>query len=213
MNNHRLIGCPNCETKVNAIELGQREYGATDDHDPFTIHFLECPVCHVTMVARSEPEQIAPGLWEESPLLRLWPKPRRILDPAIPTSVRRSIEEAQKCFDAQAYAACAVMCGRSLEALCQHCGAKEWQLARGLKEMKERGIIDGRLLDWGEALRDRRNIGAHATGEDISRDDASDLLDFTIAICEYVYVLTEKYELFQRRETARKAKKPRASPV
>ena len=52
----------------------------------------------------------------------------------------------------------------------------------------------------GEALRNRRNIGAHASDENISREDASDILDFTIAICEYVYVLTQKYDEFKKRE-------------
>jgi hypothetical protein len=98
-----------------------------------------------------------------------------------------------KCFNAKAYSACAVMCGRALEALCKENGAKNWQLAKGIKELKEKGIIDGRLFEWSEALRDRRNIGAHVTEEDISKEDARDVLDFTVAICEYVYVLTDKY--------------------
>lgn len=58
-------------------------------------------------------------------------------------------------------------------------------------------------------LRDKRNIGAHASGEDVSREDAADVLDFTIAICEYVYVLTHRYKRFKRREAKRKGvKKP-----
>ena len=74
-------------------------------------------------------------------------------------------------------------------------------------ELKDKGIIDGRLYEWGNSLRERRNIGAHATDEEIIREDAIDVLDFTIAICEYVYVLTEKYEEFKAREAKRKQKK------
>ncbi|HMG06564.1 MAG TPA: DUF4145 domain-containing protein [Chthoniobacterales bacterium] len=213
MSNSLPIDCPDCKSKVGGLVIANREYPPTADYDPFTIHFLECPICHRAMIGRSEPMQVGPGLWDDSSLDRLWPKSRRALDLFIPLSVRKSIEEAQKCFDGQTYAACAVMCGRSLEALCKHHGAKGWRLSRSLKEMKGRGVIDGRLFDWGEALIDRRNIGAHATGEDISREDAGDVLDFTIAICEYVYVLAEKYNAFKKREIAPNAKRKRPRPL
>jgi hypothetical protein len=207
MSSQLLIECPDCESKVSAIVLAEKNYSPTDDYDPFTIHFLECPVCHRTMVGHSEPIQVGPDEWDVSQPDRLWPRPKRLLNWSIPSAVRKSIQEAEKCFGAQAYAACAVMCGRSLEALCKQHGAKNWQLARGLKELKDKGVIDGRLFEWGESLRDRRNIGAHATDEEISKEDAADVLDFTVAICEYVYVLAEKYAAFKKRESEFKAKK------
>ena len=199
MSEQTLIKCPDCESKVVAAVLAKRKYGLTDDHDPFIMYFLECLVCHRTMVGHSDLIQIGIDNWEYTKPQRLWPSPNRSLDWSIPISVRQSMEEAQKCLGAKAYSACAVMCGRSLEAVCKEHGTKG-ELAQGLKELKNSGIIDGRLFEWGEALRDRRNIGAHAGGQNISRQDASDVLDFTIAICEYVYVLTQKYEEFKKRE-------------
>ena len=195
-----LIECPDCESKVSAVVLAKREYVQTDDYDPFIVYFLECPICHRTMVGHSDLMQIEVDKWDYTKPSRLWPNSSKNLDRSIPTLVRQSIEEARKCFGAKAYSACAVMCGRSIEAVCKEHGAKKWQLAQGLKELKDDGIIDGRLFEWGEALRNRRNIGAHASDENISREDASDILDFTIAICEYVYVLTQKYEEFKKRE-------------
>ena len=204
MTEQKIIECPDCESKVSANVIAKKEYGPTDYHDPFRIYFLECPVCHRTMVGHSDLIQIEHNEWDFEDPSRLWPKQKKSLDWSIPTIVRKSIEEATKCYNAKAYAACAVMCGRSLEALCKEHGTKNWQLAKGIKELKDKGIIDGRLFDWGEALRDRRNIGAHATEEDISKEDARDVLDFTIAICEYVYVLADKYEKFKKRETRKK---------
>lgn len=40
---------------------------------------------------------------------------------------------------------------------------------------------------------------AHASDVKISKIDASDLLDFAIAICDYVYVLRNKFEDFMKR--------------
>lgn len=202
-----VIDCSNCETKVRAEVIAKKEYPATDDYDTFRVYFLECPGCHQAMVGASDLIQVAFNRWEFDTPNRLWPNPKKSLDFSIPRSVRGAIEEARLCLQVKAYSACAVMCGRALEALCKAQGAKKKQLAQGLKELKDNGIIDGRLYKWGDSLRERRNIGAHATDEEISRDDAIDVLDFTIAICEYVYVLAEKYEQFKAREEKRKQKK------
>lgn len=77
-------------------------------------------------------------------------------------------------------------------------------IAKGLAELKVKGIIDERLFAWAEALRRERNIGAHASDEDTTKENAQDIIDFTIAIFDYVYTLTEKYEKY----VARKLSKP-----
>lgn len=203
MAEHKIIECPHCDSKVNAKVLGKREYGPNGNPDPICFYFLECPSCESTMVGLADLVQIDHEQWEYNNLYRLWPADKRDLDGSIPKLVRRSIDEGKKCLKAKAYSACAVMCGKALEALCKDQGAKDWQLAKGLKELKDGEIIDGRLYEWGEALRKRRNIGAHASEEDISREDAEDVLDFAIAICEFVYVLSDKYEKFKAREASK----------
>lgn len=96
------------------------------------------------------------------------------------------------------------MCGRSIEGVCKHHDPKTKTLAAGLKKLREDGVIDDRIFGWGETLRENRNLGAHATTEKVSRDDAKDLLDFSIAICEYVFVLNAKFERFQNRRSNKK---------
>jgi hypothetical protein len=73
-------------------------------------------------------------------------------------------------------------------------------IASGLKKLKDDGVIDNRLYEWGEALRKHRNLGAHATTVKVSKEDARDLLDFSIAICEYIFVLNAKSQRFQERQ-------------
>jgi len=76
-------------------------------------------------------------------------------------------------------------------------------IARGLKELRDKGVIDSRLYDWAEVLRQERNSGAHAVDEDISKQNAEDVLDFTVAIYDYVYTLHEKYERFLERKKSK----------
>jgi hypothetical protein len=64
----------------------------------------------------------------------------------------------------------------------------------------ERGIIDKRLHEWGDELRKHRNLAAHATDARFALADAKNLYDFSTAICDYVFVLTEKFEDFKKRQ-------------
>ncbi|WP_342551911.1 DUF4145 domain-containing protein [Paenibacillus sp. FSL R7-0652] len=117
----------------------------------------------------------------------------------LPALVSISLDESEKCFIGKAYLACVVMCGRVLEAICKDKQVTGRNLADGLKELLDTQIIDNRIFEWGEALRIHRNMGAHATEVEITKEDARDLLDFSIAICDYIYVLTSKFEEFQAR--------------
>jgi hypothetical protein len=145
--------------------------------------------------------QVGPKQHDWSPLNRLWPEQEGHVDWDIPPIARNSLIEARLCYKAKAYAASVVMSGRTLEGVCKYHATKNENLALGLKELKEKGIIDDRLFKWGEELRKHRNIGAHATDEKISKEDARDLLDFVNAICEYVFVLTEKFNKFMGRKS------------
>jgi hypothetical protein len=92
------------------------------------------------------------------------------------------------------------MCGRALEGMCLEFKLSKKVLAGGLKELLDKGIIDKKIFSWGDELRKHRNIGAHATDQKNTKDDARDVLDFAIAICDYVFVLTFKFEEFMKRQ-------------
>lgn len=194
-----IIECPHCESKVDCDERGAVEVDVEYTHIPTKYVLLECKVCHSPLLGITELIQTGGDDWEWEAASRLWPAPETAIDWDIPEIARNSLVEAKICFKAKAYSACAVMCGRSIEGVCKHHDPKMKSLAAGLKKLREDGVIDDRIYGWGEALRENRNLGAHATTEKVSRDDARDLLDFSIAICEYVFVLNAKFEHFQKR--------------
>ncbi|MCA7992624.1 MULTISPECIES: DUF4145 domain-containing protein [Burkholderia] len=109
---------------------------------------------------------------------------------------------AQKCFSHGIYPAAAVMCGRALERLVAEKTGKPQSLARGLAELRAQGVIDERLHAWADALRVERNIGAHASNTETTKDDAEDIIDFTVAIFDYVYTLAERYQKYLKRKEA-----------
>lgn len=194
-----LVDCPHCESRVDAVEKGHVDLDLEHTGVPTKVMLLECRVCHSPLVGCSEVVQIRHDEWDYGSVTRLWPSPDGDVDWEIPEISRISLVEAQICFRAKAYSACAVMCGRAIEGLCKHHKTKSDYLGPGLQELKDTGVIDDRIHKWGEALRKHRNLGAHATTEKVTKEDAQDLLDFATAICEYVFVLNAKFERFQQR--------------
>lgn len=201
-----IIECSNCEAKVHAKVIAEYVIPPKDDYsDPYKVCLFSCPVCKSAILGGCNEIQIGPEEvgFDDQPE-RLWPDPVRFYSPSIPPLVYRSIEEAQKCYQAHAYSAAAVMCGRAIEAICKE-KTGEKTLCAGLKKLKDTNEIDERLFEWGDVLRKERNIGAHATDEITSKQDARDILDFAISICEYIYVLSQKYkEFLKRKENHRK---------
>lgn len=194
-----ITECPHCESKVDCDEKGLVAIDPDYTDMPTKYLLLECKVCHAPLLAITELFQTGEDEYEWGSALRVWPTPESEIDWDIPEIARNSLIEAKVCFKAKAFSACAVMCGRSIEGVCKHHDPKTKTLAAGLKKLRVDGVIDDRIYGWGEALRENRNLGAHATTEKVSKDDAKDLLDFSVAICEYVFVLNAKFERFQNR--------------
>jgi hypothetical protein len=70
--------------------------------------------------------------------------------------------------------------------------------------LKTQGVIDERLSQWANALRKERNLGAHASDEEVTKENAQDVLSFTVAIFEYVFTLSEKYLEYMARKATPK---------
>ncbi len=210
-----IVECAECEAKVDGKVLGEHENYIDEIGEHSKVILLSCPVCNSPILAGSDLIQVDYDEYNWTKPNRLWPDPIQHIDFNIPNIVRRALEDAKKCFQAKVYSATAVMCGKAIEAICvEKTGEKT--LHKGLKSLKDKEIIDSRLYDWGEALRKERNIGAHATEETITKANAQDVLDFAIAICEYIYVLTDKYNEYverkQKEEEKKKKKKKKKAP-
>ncbi len=198
-----IIECPNCSAKVDAKMIATHESGREEEPFPERTHLLVCPSCTNSIVATQHTIWDGLDAFSWSPIQRVWPGSEVHATSLVPEIVKASLDEAHKCFNAKAYGACAVMCGRALEGICKHFGTKSQYLAGGLTELLETKVIDSRLCEWGDALREHRNIGAHAGIESISEEDARDLFTFVNAICEYIFVLTERFDEFVRRRHAK----------
>ncbi|MFD5539857.1 DUF4145 domain-containing protein [Streptomyces sp. NPDC127079] len=191
-----LAECPTCERAVLAKETGALEL-KYDPDSPWAWRYAlaRCQECYgPLLLAQDDP-------FDRSE--RVWPSPEgRELSSNIPDTLRREHSEARACLKAKAYTAVAVMVRRTLEGVCADQGVTKRQpLVASLRELHQQGKIEGRLLEWAEALRALGNQGAHFTGVQVSREDATDALALAEALLDYMYVFTNQYEQFKARRS------------
>ncbi len=207
-----IIECQQCKARVDGEVL---EYVEADEAVWQTrTYLLRCPICKTALVGESN--NAGHGRVEEwSELVRVYPKPGRAAAlsafPGVPKVVIDSLTETEKCLQVGAHLAAAGMAGRAVEGICRHFSMKSSYLGNGLKELKDKEIIDTRLYEWGEALRDERNRASHAEDTTISTQDAEDILSFTYAIVDYVFLLTKKFDAFKKRKAKKESQQPPAN--
>lgn len=230
-----IVDCPVCKAKVAAQETGRAERSGFD-HDagePWGFRLLvgQCPRCSTLLAAESQQLKFADWEDEEADVwsepVRVHPKPPKTFSSwRIPSSVTTSLTEADIALQGNASLAACVMFGRALEGVCRdnlfteqekkEAAAtgkpKRLMLADGIKQLRDKNIIDSRLFDWSQHLHAFRNVAAHPDMSDVSitREDAEDLQAFVYAIIEYIYDLTDRYEEFKVRQERRAKAKAKA---
>ena len=212
-----LINCSHCSARING-EV-QRLFPVYDHEEDgsvisgYRVSLMKCPACSGAVVGREELVHYREDSFGDDiqwgPAKRVWPDPESGLDSSIPNAVRISLDEARGCLAARYYTSSVVMSGRALEAVARHFHmgekAQRLMLAQGLKELHDTGKIDDRLHEWGKELHEHRNLAAHANDTVFKREDAEDLYDFVTAICDYLFVLQDRYERFIQRKNAKQA--------
>jgi hypothetical protein len=195
------LECPHCEAVTNAEVKGVTQEGPTDEAGgPWLVTLAACPKCGGALVGVQETYGCEDGrpVWTEP--VRVWPELPLALDWRIPRDVRTSLVEARNCLKGKTYTASAAMTGRAMEAVCRHFKTQSNYLGPGLKELNKRRIISAQLNKWGRELHLYRNTAAHADPKRISKEEATDLFKFAVAICDYVFVHTNDYKAFMKRK-------------
>ena len=195
-----VIPCPKCGTK--AIATAQEFYDFPDDAFDIQRYVIaQCEICYSIIFVRYLRDEKFP----RNKAKILWPQADRTLSTAIPESLRLEHNEARTCFRDAAYTATVVMVRRTLEGVCAEHGVKKMTLVKALAQMKDNGLIEGRLLEWAQELRVLGNEGAHFTGKRVPRADAADALALAEAILDYLYVFSAQFDAFKERRTRREA--------
>ena len=127
-----------------------------------------------------------------------WPLPGAMISPDVPVRIGHAFDESVRAASAGRPRASAVMACRTLEAIADERGATDSTLAARLQSLTSTGKLHPSLTDWAKEVRLVGNRGAHFDPiEDVSPEDAKQLIGFVCELLRYVYELPA--ELNRRR--------------
>lgn len=119
-----------------------------------------------------------------------WPFQGMNLSADIPTEIQKILQEAKITFSAQCFRASSVMSRRTLEAITVDKGESEGILAKRIKNLISKGILDKNLGDWATEIRLIGNSGADFDPiDDVEKEDANQIILFIEELIKYIYVM------------------------
>ncbi len=194
-----IVECETCNAYVEARDYGHYEKRG-DNQKPFSrILLMACSKCFgPLLIEQTNIGNIIEGDVWDTPR-RLFPTTKYRPNPNAPKEIQATFEEAYTCLRSRAYTAAAIMCRKTLEGVCKTHGAEKQNLMQSLKKMKEDGLIDERLYEWSNTLRNAGNEAAHDVGVAVSETDATDIIEFTNAILDYLFSFRDRFEKFKLR--------------
>lgn len=145
-----VANCTRCSARVSATVEG--EYNEYFDEPGCSVRWalLRCPDCYAPILISQDDEDARYGHTTEpwSSTQVLYPSVnRRQLGQAVPEPIRKAFTEARTCFDdAKAYTACAIMCRKVLEGICDSHNAKKRKLGPKTQSTFRPGSIGQKTL-------------------------------------------------------------------
>lgn len=145
--------------------------------------------CHVFFIIEE------PKTDGERKILALYPSVKIRFDSTnIPSSIRKSFEEAIDCFSYKNFRAAAVMIRRTVDQICQDKKAEGRDLYDRIEQLKTRIILPPEFFSGMHNLRMLGNDAAHTEAkifEEIGEDEINISISFTKQIIEAVYQYDE----------------------
>jgi hypothetical protein len=156
---------------------------------PYKVSYgiYQCQACGERFVAKFEE-------YVDKDWVAVYPIPHKPVSEEMPQPIKSEFEEANLCFAVGAYRACASMCQRVLESLCQN------KTVSGLNQLKDDGIISSTLFDRTTEIRLWAGITKHKPlTESVSKEDAEQLLLYLEMILNAVYVEPKRFDALRQK--------------
>ncbi len=208
----KVMQCDHCGKQAVFIVRGNgTQHGAkvgdtdTETQELTTWQICECSNCNKptleeiiatyqlveTLLTNSNSKATMAFEWHPTTAKRTVLYPGKTPLTNLPKTIEKKYLEALKVRDIQP-SACAVLAGRTLEAICNHEKAAGRTLSDKLNNLMGSDRIPKTLAEMAHQLRQIRNLGAHDADDEVTGEDASIMMDFLDTILEYLYVAPAK---------------------
>jgi hypothetical protein len=170
--------CPRCHTPAAILASARTRHTPQVD---VAVLLLNCVRCgEVSLI-----EEVDDG-YRQTYSVRLYPvseKSRNILPPEL----RRSYDEAIRCFQADCYLASIILCRRTLELVCRYHQSTTGTLFSRIRRLHAEHVINDALATLAESVRTSGNLAAHDPKFDQSAGATAEFLGFTGAVIHFIY--------------------------
>ncbi len=160
-------------------------------HDEFSDSTISSPVSSLVQGAHSNDSNNVQFLRDIQNYYveDYYPKHSYIAHTAVPKEIAKDFIESNRCYDNQAYNASVAMSRRAIQKICKSRGATKKKLDEQIDE-----VIPPDLKNFAHEIRLWGNLGAHPDDviEDVSKDDAREMIDFVEHLFEYLYTMPFK---------------------
>ena len=195
--------CSSCNSITECLSLFSYVYDLNYQDElqgtGITIYLYKCLNCENPILISEDFTEIE-GSYFPASLKILFPEKEPEFVAKAPPSIINPYREAVKCYKANAYEACVIMCRKGIDAICLEKGEIKGTLLERLKNLKEKKKLESVFFNWANRLREIGNIGAHSHEDEINKEDAKDALEFFEALIMYLYHLVNKYHEFLKRK-------------
>lgn len=199
--------CPDCNSIVETEVMFEYGYGIEHKDElqceGTIVKLTKCLNCEKPILLSEFFIEIEDHYYPQGKV-QLYPDKESNFVADAPSTIIKPYREALKCFRANAYEACVIMCRKGIEAICYDKGETKGNLINKLKILKDKGVLEETFYKWSNELREIGNLGAHSHDTEITKQDAKDTLEFFEALILYLYHLVDKYDkLIERKKLAR----------
>jgi hypothetical protein len=194
--------CPSCNSVVETGILFTYSYDVNyideDQGQGTAIALSKCLKCGKPFLTQEDFQYIEEHSFGDD-AIQLYPSADNAALKNAPEIVIRPYKEAMKCYKAQAYEPCVIMCRKGIEAICIDKGETKGDLYTRLKNLRDKRSLEETFYTWANELRLIGNDGAHSHDAIIVQQDAKDSLDFLDALITYLYHLVDNYNKLKTR--------------
>lgn len=202
----KVMDCYHCgnRTQMNLLTSYKDEWSDGElnigGYDMYSLY--KCPVCKEVTLEKSSlfSEDIIfygnskyerEKAIEDATINRILFPEHNFDENIVPENVKKAFEAALKIRRIEPNT-CAVAIRRTLEMICKDKKAKGSTLVKQLEDLATSGTLPVILGDAAFFIRRLGNTAAHANNDEVSYEQVNQMIEFTEAILEYVYVIPSK---------------------
>jgi hypothetical protein len=201
----RKFTCPYCHV-ISAFDCIFSVRGSYEN-ELYPVSVWSCHNCDRALFVRGNSSPYPHIIEQSLNIISISPASEPTVDSLVPEGIANDFIEASRDFNIASYKSSAVMARRTIQKMSLNLGAtKTKKLYEQIEELKQEGKLHPDLADIATEIRFLGNNGAHPEDDgldDISEEDAKEIVDFTAELLDDLYIRPQKVAAMRRKRESK----------